>query len=377
MSAPRLRVAIDATPLLGVRTGIGQVTARLIDELATQTGCEIVAYALTWRGRKQLSSQLPANVSSKTRAFPARLTRLLWPRFAIPRIEWWTGPVDVIHATNYVAPPARVPELVTIADLTFARLPELATAKTRAYARLVRVALDRGATVHTFSEFVADEVREYFRLPTDRVIPVSPGLTTIAPGEPARGHALAGADRYVLALGTVEPRKNLPVLVQAFDHVASADAEVALVVAGPDGWGVDAYGDAVVAAHHRDRIKRLGHVSDEARAALLAGASVLAYPSLYEGFGLPPLEAMQAGIPVVASNAGSLPEVLGDAALLPDPHDPDAVAAALARVLDDADERAAFARRGFERVQHYSWERAIPEFIAAYRQVASARAHRS
>jgi len=369
-----LRVAVDATSLLGVRTGIGQLTARLIEELTRQPGCDVAAYALTWRGRRALASEVPPTVTAGTRAFPARLTRALWPRVAWPRVEWWTGPVDVVHATNYVAPPARAPVLVTIADLTFVRFPELATADTRAYTTVVEAALRRGALVHTYSEFVASEVREHFGLASERVVTVSPGLTTRPGGQAARGRALARTDRYVLALGTVEPRKNLPVLVAAFDRLAAADPDLALVVAGPDGWGVADYDVAVAAAAHQDRIRRLGHVPDDARASLLAGASVLAYPSLYEGFGLPPLEAMQAGIPVVASNAGSLPEVLGDAALLPDPHDPDALADALRSALDDPATRATLTERGGERVARYSWTRAAPQFVAAYRRVAAVSA---
>jgi glycosyltransferase involved in cell wall biosynthesis len=376
VSVARLRVAVDATSLLGFRTGIGQVTARLIDELSVVESLEVVAYAVTWRGRKQLRSAVPASVAGRTRRFPARLTRLLWPRWPVPRLESWTGPIDAVHATNYVAPPARAPVLVTVADLTFARFPELGTADTRSYERLLRVALDRGVTVHTFSRFVAGEVREHFGLPEDRVVVVSPGLTTIAVGEPTMGRRLAGAERYVLALGTVEPRKNLPVLVRAFDTVADADPDVTLVVAGPDGWGAVAYQEAVDVARHGERIKRLGPVMDEERASLLAGASVLAYPSLYEGFGLPPLEAMQAGVPVVASSAGALPEVLGDAAVLSDPHDSDALAESLTRVLDDDDERARLTTRGLERVRHYTWERAVPEFVQAYRRIASTHRRR-
>jgi glycosyltransferase involved in cell wall biosynthesis len=375
MSARRLRVAVDATPLLGVRTGIGQVTARLIQELSTIEGLEVMAYALTWRGRKHLTRELPGGVASKTRPVPARLTRFLWPRWAIPRVESWTGPVDVVHATNYVAPPARVPGLVTVADLTFARFPELSTADTRSYAPLVQVALDRGATVHTFSEFVAGEVREHFHLSADRVVHVSPGLASVTSGDPTRGRWLAGAERYVLALGTVEPRKNLPMLVQAFDAVAGAHPDTALVVAGPDGWGVTAYSEAVATARHASQIKRIGPVTDDDRVALVAGATALAYPSLYEGFGLPPLEAMQAGVPVVASNAGSLPEVLGDAALLPDPHDPDALAEALTSVLDDDEQRTVLVQRGYQQARKYTWTRATPEYVAAYRRVASSRSH--
>jgi len=366
-----LRVALDATPLLGIRTGVGHVTARLIEELARCSDLEVRAYAISWRGREQLGEALPAPVAAGTRRFPARLTRMLWPRFTMPPVEYWTGPVDVVHATNYVAPPAHAPVLLTVHDLTTERLADLRAPGSEDTEGLVRVALARGAVIHTFSDFVAAEVREHYGLPPDRVVRIYPGLAPVAPTDPARGRRLAGADRYVLALGTVEPRKNLPVLVRAFDVVAASRPDVALVVAGPDGWGLDDYELAVDAARHRDRIRRLGYVAEADRASLLAGAALLAYPSRYEGFGHPPLEAMQVGVPVVAAAAGALPEVLGDAASLVDPADVAALAEALAAVLDDDGLRARLVREGRERVQRFSWAEAGRQFLAMYRQLAA------
>ena len=367
---PRLRVAVDATSSLGVQTGIGRVTSQLLDGLARRADVDTTAYAITWRGRQALTSAVPAEVRVATRAFPARLTRSLWPRGRFPSIEYWTGPVDVVHAANYVAPPTRAAVLVTIFDLTYAHFPELSAGDALRYPRLVRVAVDRGATVHTASDFVAAEIQELYQLPAERVIRVYPGLGPASTGNAGRGHAIAGNDRYILALGTIEPRKNLPRLVRAFDAVAAHDHEVKLVVAGPDGWGVESFTDAIESAHHRDRIERLGWVEERGRHDLLAGATVLAYPSVYEGFGLPPLEAMQAGTPVVAARAGALPEVLEDAALLPDPTSVDDIADSLARVLKDGELRQTLVRRGKERADAYRWDRAIPEYVAAYHRVA-------
>jgi glycosyltransferase involved in cell wall biosynthesis len=370
-SPPRLRVAVDATSSLGVQTGIGRVTSQLLDGLARRADLDATAYAITWRGRQALADVLPAQVGVATRAFPARLTRLLWPRARFPSIEHWTGPVDVVHATNYVAPPTRAAVLVTVFDLTYAHFPELSAGDALRYPRLVQVAIDRGATVHTASDFVASEIQERYRLPPDRVIRIYPGLGPASTGDPGRGRTIAGSDRYILALGMVEPRKNLPRLVQAFDAVAARATDAKLVIAGPDGWGVEAFNGAVEQAHHRDRIRRLGWVDEGQRHDLLAGATVLAYPSLYEGFGLPPLEAMQAGTPVVAATAGALPEVLGDAALLPDPTDVDDIANSLTQVLEDEDLRRMLIQRGAERVDSYRWDRAVPEYVAAYQRLAA------
>jgi glycosyltransferase involved in cell wall biosynthesis len=366
-----LRIAFDATSLLGARTGVGEVTLHLLAALAGRDDLDIAAYAITWRGREELERLAPAGVRCATRAFPARATRVLWPRVTKPAIERWTGPVDLVHATSFVAPPAAAPVLLTIHDLTFVRFPDMCTSDTLSYARLIRVALERGATVHTYSDFVADEVRATFDLPAERVVRVYPGLAPTAGGDPVRGRRLAGGDRYVLALATIEPRKNLPTLVRAFDAVADGDPEARLVIAGPDGWGVASFDAACAAARHRGRVHRLGYVDDRDRRDLLAGAALLAYPSIYEGFGLPPLEAMQSGIPVVAADCGPLPEVLGDAALLPDPLDDDSIADALRRIVNDAELRATLVARGNECLRRYTWERAGPEFAALYHRVAA------
>lgn len=368
----RLRVGFDATSLLGQRTGIGHVSAAMLERIAADPAIEARPFALTWRGRQGLGDLVPAGVEASTRPFPARLARVLWPRVGWPNAEFFTGPVDVVHAPNFVAPPARAPVVVTIHDLVFHHFPELCTADVRTYGSHIRRAIDSGAVVHTVSDFVADEVCAVFDLPRDRVVRIYTGPLPIPSGEARRGQAITGRDRYVLAIGTIEPRKNLPQLVAAFDAVAADRPDLSLVVAGPDGWGSEAFRTAVEAARHRDRIVRLGYVESAARADLLAGATLLAYPSIYEGFGHPPLEAMSAGVPVVASNAGALPESLGDAALLPDPNDDDAIAEAMARVLDDETLRTALVARGRRQAKRYSWDDTAKQLTDLYRRVASA-----
>lgn len=371
---PRLRVAIDANPLIGERSGIGHVTARLLEGLARRDDIEVTGYAITRTGRRDLAGLLPAGVRPATSRVPARVVHPLWARVAWPSIEHWTGPVDVVHSPNFIAPPAKVPVIVSVHDVAFAHSPELCRPEAAQLTPLLRRAINRGAVIHTGSDHVAEEIRECFDVPSERVVRVYSGIATpVTSGDPARGHALAGGARYVLAIGTIEPRKNMPGLVRAFDVAAASDSDLRLVLAGGDGWGVDALDAAVAASPVADRIARLGYVSDADHADLLAGASVLAYPSLYEGFGHPPFEAMAAGVPVVTTTAGSLPEVIGDAAEFVPPGDDAALADALTRVLTDGALRAELVARGRVRANAFPWSTAIDNFVDLYRHVAAAR----
>jgi glycosyltransferase involved in cell wall biosynthesis len=300
----------------------------------------------------------------------ARPLRALWERWDYPPIEYWTGPVDVVHGTNFVVPPARrAARVVTVHDLTAVRFPELCTADTLRYPSLIRRAVNAGAWVHTPSAFVAREVVEAFAVSPERVRAIAHGVPEagqIANGDIARGQRLAGGERFVLALGAIEPRKGLPLLVRAFDLIADADPDLCLVVAGPDGWGLQAFTDAVERSRHRQRIRRLSYVGAEDKAALLAAATAFAYPSLYEGFGLPPLEAMTAGVPVVATTAGALPEVLGDAAVLVPPGEVEAFADGLAEVVQEGAGCAARVERGRRTASTYSWDRCATGMLDLY-----------
>ncbi len=343
-------VAVDATSLLGRPTGVGVAVAGLIGALAAGP-YRVVGYGLTGTGWRRLPALLPPGVLPGRGPMPAALLGLAWARFDHPAIEAWTGPVDVVHGTNFVVPPSRrSPRLVTVNDLTPLRYPELVTAASRRYPALVARAAATGAHVHTPSQFVAGEVRERFGISAERVHVVPWGLTVPDPGPTAR----PPGPPYVIAVGTAEPRKDLPGLVAAWDRVAGELADLRLLLVGPEGWGETELAAAIAAASHRDRVERLGWVPDHA--ALIGGAAALAYPSRYEGFGFPPLEAMALGVPVVATAAGAVPEVVGDAAALVPVGDPDALAEALLAVLTDAGERRRLVDAGRWQAARYTWE---------------------
>jgi glycosyltransferase involved in cell wall biosynthesis len=371
-------VAFDATSLLDRPTGVGTFARELLQGLAGRDDVAATTFAVSWRGRSRLSSVVPAGVAVRSRPVPARLARALWDRTDHPSARWLAGPADVVHGPNFVVPPGGgAAEVVTVHDLTAIRFPELCTPDVLRWPGLLRRALGRGAWVHAVSGAVADEVREAFPDAADRVVAIPngfrpPGPAGVADGA-ARGIHLAGGPRYVLALGTVEPRKDLPTLVAAFDAMAADDPDLRLVIAGPDGWGAEALTEARDRAHHRRRIVRLGWVDGDARLALLRGASAVAYPSRYEGFGLVPLEALSVGTPVVATDVPALREVLADAAPLVPVGDAPALAAALTRVLADDDHRAHLVHRGAKRTTTYSWPATVAEIATLYTRAAASR----
>lgn len=365
-----MRLAVDVTSLLDPTTGVATVLRHHLDGLGQRAGAEVVAFAATWRGRHRVATAVPPGSVDRVvrRPMAAQPLRQLWLRTDHPVIERWTGPVEVVWGPNFVVPPARrAVRLATVHDLTCVRYPELCTADVLQYPPLLRRAIAGGAHLHVVSRFVGEEVVERLGAPPERVHVVPNGVDAGAPhGDAGAGRRLAGGERYVLAVGTIEPRKDHPLLVRAFDAVAAADPELRLVLAGADGWGTAALEQALAAspAARSGRVARLGFVTDAERADLLAGAAVLAYPSVYEGFGLPPLEAMAAGTPVVATAAGALPEVLGDAADLVPPGDTDALAGALERVLGDEAHRRDLVERGRRRAQAASWPASQARFAA-------------
>jgi glycosyltransferase involved in cell wall biosynthesis len=344
----------------------------VLDEAAGRPHLDVSAYAITFRGRDQLSDLVPDGVRVHQSLVPMAATplRTAWRHTDHPRIDRWIGPADVVHGTNFVVPPTAAAAVVTIHDLTHLRFPELCTRLVLQYPALVRRALDRGAVVHTVSEFVRGEVIEHYGVPEDRVVAVPNGVTAPPLGSRPAGQAAAGGERYVVAIGTVEPRKDLPGLVAAFDLVAAEDPDLRLVIAGADGWGADALTDAIARSPHRDRIARTGWVDEAARADLLAGSLALVLPSRYEGFGLPAIEAMAVGTPVIATAVGAIPEVVGDAARLVPAADVEELAAAITSLAASSELRAELATRGRARAALFSWERTVDGLESLWARVA-------
>ena len=286
----------------------------------------------------------------------------------------WTGSSagsQVVHGPNYIVPPSALPTVVSVHDCWFLQRPAEVTGAVRHFGAVLQRAVARGATVHVPSQHTAGQVRELLGAERVAVVPLG-SPTSLPPGAPVH---LAGLDGrpYVLALGAKEPRKNLPRLIDAFGLLQRQLPELALVLLGPEGPDAPAIDEAISrqprgAANH---ILLVDYVSDADRNAILHGAEALAYPSLDEGFGFPALEAMAAGVPVVAADAGSLPEICGEAAILVNPRNPSDMAAGLHRAITDSSVRAELIALGRERTELFSVARSAAGMDALYRALAA------
>ena len=346
-----MRVGLDATPLLGTRTGIGRYTASLLDALAVLDAehpgrDQLVATAFTLRGRL---AGLPPGVEVRARPVPARGLQEAWARTALPPVEWLTGRLDVFHATNFVLPPARrAGGVVTVHDLAFLRMTATVSAASARYRDLVPRSVRRAQVVITPSEAVADQLREAYapRVPV-LAVPhgVDPAWSAPAPPPPPGLPA-----EYVVFVGTLEPRKDLRTLLAAHRLLPGAPP---LVLVGPPGWGeqVDV-ADCVTT----------GFLPDGPLRAVVAGARALVLPSRDEGFGLPVLEALAAGTPVLASDLPVLREVGGAHVRYAAAGDPEAFAEGLRALLDDPPDPAA----GAAHAAAHSWRRSAEGHRSAY-----------
>jgi len=355
-----VRILVDYRPALRERSGVGEYVHELVrayTALPDAQQDQVSLFTSSWRDRPQpeLGSELRARIVD--RRLPVRALNFAWHRLETPPIEWLAGPVDVVHAQHPLLIPARrAAQVVTIHDLFFLTSPEQTRAEIRRdYPGLAASHARRAHAVLTSSQYSAGRIAHELGVDPERIY-VCP------PGEP-RWQALGTApnvpvDGYLLFLGTLEPRKNIGMLLDAYAALLGGGRRVPkLVLAGrctPDGaaW-LERIGRAPLAGH----VEHRGYVAASEREGLFAGARLLVMPSLDEGFGLPVLEAMSAGIPVVATNRGSLPEVLGDAGPLVDANDAAALSAAILRMIDDESYARACAQAGLERASTFSWTR--------------------
>jgi len=357
-------------------TGIPRSVIETVRALeALDAGPRLVPFALGLRSPRH-RDRTPEG--TRFVPLPTQLLLRLWGRSEHPTLDRLLGGADILHATNFITPPSHLPTLVTVHDCAFALHPETVTPVVRSFGAILRRAADRGAWFHTPTDAVGEEVEEILGpglRTAGRLVTIPWGLSPVAtsgPLSPGLASMVAGAP-YVLFIGTIDPRKNVDVLVRAFGQMARDEPDVRLVLAGAQGMGSDSVAAQILALepHAARRVLRTGPVSEDDRLALLAGATALAYPSRYEGFGIPVLEAMAHGVPVVAGSARALAEVAGGAALLVDPADDAAMATQLRIAVGDSAERARLGEMGLARAARFTWPATAERLTATYLSLAA------
>ena len=365
--APMVTVAIDSGPLHGPRTGIGNAVAWTFDALRSLPPADAVEL------RPYVVSMRAAVTPPERRLpIPAAVAHRVWARTSMLRADRLLGHPDVVHGTNYVVPPARAPRLVTVYDCWFLDHPEHAHPDVARAGEILRRAVDTGATVVTSSTATTDRVGELLGVDAVTIHLGAPPSTSPPESRPATLPPHLDDDPFVLALGTVEHRKNLPLLVQAFALLAREHERVRLVIAGRDGDDAAALDSALgeLPGDAAARVDRVRFLDEPAKHWLLHHAVALAYPSLDEGFGFPALEAQLAETAVVASSAGSIPEVAGSGALLSLPSDAHALAANLHWVVTSESRRNELIDLGRLNVARFSWDDTARHLADLYRRVA-------
>lgn len=369
-------VCVDLSAAAHERAGLGRYATALTEALVAQ-GASVSAFVNDTR-----ESHLRPPLSDLP-TFTARLPRKRWrlraaaSYFGGPSLDRVFPGVGLFHATEHLLPKlTRSRSVFTLHDIAYLLFPEHHLPRNRIYLRtMMPHFLRRADRIIAVSESTRRDALRSYPLDPEKIEVIPEGVEPrfrpdVDPDDLLRVRGrYALPERFVLSVGTIEPRKNLPTLAEAYAALRSRHPGVGLVIAGSRGWLYERFFEQVRSLGLGDSVVFTDHVADEDMPALLNAAEVFAFPSEFEGFGLPPLEAMACGLPVVCSNAASLPEVVGDAGLLLPPRDVSEWVGALDRLLGDASLRADLGAKGLLRARRFSWGTAAERTLEVYRSV--------
>lgn len=377
-----IHIALNATSLLSPLTGIGHYTRQLALGLVSDSDIDAdFFYGAVW-SKQVRNAPLPG---------PAGLVP--WLRTHVPgsyqlrrlvQSSLFSGRAkrqafDLYHEPNFLPLPFRGPTVVTVHDLSWIRYPQAhPIERVRAMEKYFKPGLERAALILTDSEFVKHELIDVFGVQPQRIRPVRLGVEALfRPRSANETRRLLDANslvygQYLLAVGTLEPRKNLAVALRAFMQLTPAlRKRFPMVLVGMKGWHTSALEHQIAPLVAAGEIRQLGYLPRNDLASIIAGATALVYPSIYEGFGLPPLEAMACGVPVIASNVSSIPEVVGDTGVMVDPQDVDGFTKGMEMLITAPDIRNDMARKALARSAQFTWDNCVGQTIDAYRRVLS------
>ncbi len=379
-----VKVLLDVSPVTLPLSGIGRYALELARHLPQTSGISSVSYLRDGQVLASFdhNSIAPAAPASAVRQWikpllPYKAVLGPWRRHKAKALARSLDAYDdyIYYAPNFSAPPVNGPSVVTLHDLSVFHFPDFHPRDRVNYLRdQIHCSVANADRLVTDSEFVRNELLQLFQLPAERVSAIALGVDDSfrvhSPRELLALESTYGLTPggYVLSVGTIEPRKNLAGLLQAYSRLSPAQRKrYPLVIAGAYGWNSDALIEQIRPLRASGDVIYLDYVPEEHLPALYAGAAVFAYFSFYEGFGLPVLEAMSSGVPVVCAASSALPELCGDAGLQVDPHDTDAMAAALQRALEDQLWRAAAIDQGVARSKDYTWQKTAASLVDVFR----------
>ena len=377
-----MRVLIDYRPALRERSGVGEYAHQLVRALLrtfppsdSRGPLDLTLFSSSWKDRLPPLPEIAA-ARAIDRRIPVRVLNFAWHRLRWPPAETLAQrPFDVTHSMHPLLMPARdAAQVITIHDLNFLTHPERTHGEIRRdYGALVHAHASRADRVITVSHFSARQIQHRLAVASDRISVCPPGAPEWKP------RASPPKDGYVLFFGTLERRKNVGGLLDAYERLLTARSSHSsvpeLVLAGRATDAARGWLDRIAHPPLADHVRHIGYVEPADRRRLYDGARLLVQPSFEEGFGIPVLEAMTAGVPVVASNRGALPEVLEDAGLLVDAEDPEGLAAAIQRLIEDEPFADACAAKGVMRSREFTWERTARRVFDAYQQAIDAHRH--